>query len=78
VLRETTERQEAIDSGVAKLVGTDPETILREASKLLTRSSAHRKMASRKNPFGDGKASARIAKILARQLKPATALKKAS
>jgi len=78
VLRETTERQEAIDSGVAKLVGTDPVTILREASKLLTRSSAHRKMASRKNPFGDGKASARIAKILARQLKPATALKKAS
>jgi len=78
VLRETTERQEAIDSGVAKLVGTNPDEIVREASKLLTRSSAHRKMASRRNPFGDGKSSQRIVKVLAQHLKSSDALKKAS
>ncbi|WP_109260090.1 non-hydrolyzing UDP-N-acetylglucosamine 2-epimerase [Hyphobacterium indicum] len=68
VLRETTERQEAIDAGVARLVGTDPAVIVREASLLLTRPSAHGRMASRKNPFGDGKASQRITDILARKL----------
>jgi UDP-N-acetylglucosamine 2-epimerase (non-hydrolysing) len=78
VLRETTERQEAIDSGVAKLVGTDPEVIVREASRILSNASVHRKMASRKNPFGDGRASARITDILSRELGSITALKQAS
>lgn len=70
VLRETTERQEAIDSGVAKLVGTEASVIVREASKLLSKSSAHRQMANRKNPFGDGKASQRITDVLKREIMP--------
>lgn len=78
VLRETTERQEAIDAGVARLVGTDPVVIVREASHLLTRPSAHSKMASRKNPFGDGKASQRITGILAGNLPAANALRQVS
>lgn len=78
VLRETTERQEAIDAGVAKLVGTDPGVIVREASRLLTRAAAHRKMASRQNPFGDGKSSPRIADILARELSKPVAFRQAS
>jgi UDP-N-acetylglucosamine 2-epimerase (non-hydrolysing) len=68
VLRETTERQEAIDAGVAILVGTDATVIVREASRLLSKPAAHRQMASRKNPFGDGKASQRIAALLKRKL----------
>jgi UDP-N-acetylglucosamine 2-epimerase (non-hydrolysing) len=78
VLRETTERQEAIDAGVAKLVGTDPDVIVREASMLLTRAAAHRKMASRQNPFGDGTASARIADILTRELGKPNSFRQAS
>jgi len=78
VLRETTERQEAIDAGVAKLVGTDPAVIVREASILLTRAHAHGRMASRKNPFGDGKASQRITGILARKLPAGKELRQAS
>lgn len=76
VLRKTTERQEAIDAGVAKLVGTDAAVIVREASRLLGKPAVHRQMASRKNPFGDGKASQRIADILKRELAP-LALRKA-
>lgn len=68
VLRETTERHEAIDAGVARLVGTDPSKIVNEASRLLSEKAAHRDMADRNNPFGDGYASRRIAEILAAQL----------
>ncbi|MEE2527235.1 UDP-N-acetylglucosamine 2-epimerase (non-hydrolyzing) [Hyphobacterium sp. HN65] len=73
VLRETTERQEAVDAGVARLVGTDPEKIVREASRLLSEKAAHREMADRNNPFGDGQASRRIAEILKAELSPARA-----
>jgi UDP-N-acetylglucosamine 2-epimerase (non-hydrolysing) len=76
VLRKTTERQEAIDAGVARLVGTDPDVIVREASLLLTRKAAHARMAGRKNPFGDGQASRRIVEILRREL-PAAEMKAA-
>jgi UDP-N-acetylglucosamine 2-epimerase (non-hydrolysing) len=65
VLRETTERPEGIESGVAKLVGTDEETIFREAERLLTDESAYATMARMSNPYGDGKASERIAAIFA-------------
>jgi UDP-N-acetylglucosamine 2-epimerase (non-hydrolysing) len=68
VLRETTERREAIDAGVASLVGTRSASIVAEASRILEQKSAHSDMATRENPFGDGNASKRIAKILAQQL----------
>ena len=63
VLRRTTERPEAVDAGTARLVGTDPAAILEEASRLLSDTSAYGAMSRAVNPFGDGKASARILKL---------------
>jgi len=60
VLRETTERPEAITGGVALMVGTDTERIMAEASRLLSDASAYQAMAHAINPFGDGKATERI------------------
>jgi len=60
VLRDKTERPEAIDAGVARLVGTDPDRILREVTVLLGDSDAYRRMAVGSSPFGDGHASERI------------------
>ena len=60
VLRDTTERQEAIEAGTAMLVGTNPSTIVRNAVRLLNDSSRMRAPNRMKNPFGDGKASERI------------------
>lgn len=62
VMRESTERPEGVDAGTLKLVGTSYETILAEASHLLTDAAAHRKMVETKNPYGDGQASERIVK----------------
>lgn len=64
VLRETTERQEAVNAGTAKLIGTDPEQILAAASQLLSDSSAYQEMATAINPFGDGHAAERILQIV--------------
>ncbi|MFK8183112.1 MAG: non-hydrolyzing UDP-N-acetylglucosamine 2-epimerase [Phormidesmis sp.] len=61
VLRETTERPEAIDAGTAKLVGTHAATIADEAAQLLSDEAAYAKMAKAVNPFGDGHAAERIA-----------------
>ena len=60
VLRRTTERPEAVDAGTARLVGTDSDSITREASRLLDDPSAYEQMARSVNPFGDGQASGRI------------------
>ena len=60
VMRETTERQEAIEAGTACLVGTSRERITREALRLLDNSAAFQAMAAASNPFGDGKAAERI------------------
>jgi UDP-N-acetylglucosamine 2-epimerase (non-hydrolysing) len=65
VLRETTERPEGVEAGVARLVGTCGERIVAEASRLLTSESAWLEMARAVNPYGDGRASGRIAAILA-------------
>jgi UDP-N-acetylglucosamine 2-epimerase (non-hydrolysing) len=65
VLRETTERPEGVDAGVARLVGTDPDRIVAAASELLTNPAAHAAMACASNPYGDGHAAERIAAILA-------------
>jgi UDP-N-acetylglucosamine 2-epimerase (non-hydrolysing) len=64
VLRETTERPEAVDAGTAKLIGTDRDRILSEASTLLESSEAYATMANAVNPFGDGQASERIVNIV--------------
>ncbi|MDH7568601.1 MAG: UDP-N-acetylglucosamine 2-epimerase (non-hydrolyzing) [Armatimonadota bacterium] len=60
VLRETTERPEGVEAGVAKLVGTDPDRIEAEAAALLADEQHYRQMAHAVNPYGDGNASARI------------------
>jgi UDP-N-acetylglucosamine 2-epimerase (non-hydrolysing) len=60
VMREVTERQEGVAAGTVKLVGTDANVILGEASRLITDEAAYEAMASRINPYGDGSASQRI------------------
>jgi UDP-N-acetylglucosamine 2-epimerase (non-hydrolysing) len=60
VLREKTERPEAVAAGTAKLAGTSTEKIVREASRLLDDSAEYQRMARLENPYGDGRASARI------------------
>ncbi|MEL7084347.1 MAG: UDP-N-acetylglucosamine 2-epimerase (non-hydrolyzing) [Cyanobacteria bacterium P01_A01_bin.3] len=60
VLRNTTERPEAIDAGTAKLVGTSTATIVKEATTLLRDPHAYNQMAQATNPFGDGNATSRI------------------
>ena len=64
VLRETTERPEAVEAGTARLVGTDTKTVVEAASELLSDETAYAKMARAINPFGDGKAAERIASIV--------------
>ena len=64
VLRETTERPEAIAAGTAQLVGTNPERIVTTASQLLSKPSAYETMATAINPFGDGHAAERILEIV--------------
>jgi UDP-N-acetylglucosamine 2-epimerase (non-hydrolysing) len=65
VLRDTTERPEGIEAGVARLVGTDRERIFAAAAELLTSEAACAAMARAINPYGDGQAAERIAAILA-------------
>ncbi|MEO0406804.1 MAG: UDP-N-acetylglucosamine 2-epimerase (non-hydrolyzing) [Cyanobacteria bacterium P01_A01_bin.135] len=60
VLRETTERGEAIAAGTAKLIGTDTARVVAETQGLLTDEARYNQMATAINPFGDGKASLRI------------------
>ncbi|MFO0171044.1 MAG: non-hydrolyzing UDP-N-acetylglucosamine 2-epimerase, partial [Aphanizomenon sp.] len=64
VLRDTTERPEAVTAGTAKLVGTQTESIVTSASELLRDSAAYMKMANAINPFGDGHAAERILRLV--------------
>lgn len=64
VLRETTERPEAVDAGVVRVVGTDPADLVSETRRLLQDPAAHAAMAQAINPYGDGKASERIVRCL--------------
>jgi UDP-N-acetylglucosamine 2-epimerase (non-hydrolysing) len=59
VMRDTTERPEAVEAGTVKLVGTDYTTIVAEATRLLTDPAAYRQMANAVNPYGDGLAAPR-------------------
>lgn len=68
VLRDKTERPEAVAAGAARIVGTDPGRIAREAGRLLDSPTAYSRMARVRNPFGDGRAGVRIARALCRRL----------
>jgi UDP-N-acetylglucosamine 2-epimerase (non-hydrolysing) len=68
VMRNESERPEAIEAGVAMLVGQDPETIVSVASRLLADPEAYRSMARNVSPYGDGRASARIVSIVRRHV----------
>lgn len=64
VMRDVTERPEAVASGTVKLVGTDTDNIINEVERLLMDNSAYLQMTHAHNPYGDGKACQRIASIL--------------
>lgn len=65
VMRDTTERPEAIEAGTARLVGTNRETIVASVAELLTDPDAYNNMAHAANPFGDGHAAEHIADFIA-------------
>lgn len=68
VMRDTTERPEGVEAGVAQLVGTDVERIVQAASRLLHDRGAYDSMVGHSNPYGDGLAAERIASEIARFL----------
>ena len=67
VMRDTTERPEALESGTVHLVGTDYDKIINEVSTLLEDDKAYEKMSKAVNPYGDGKACGRIVNYIAQQ-----------
>ena len=67
VLRDTTERPEAVEAGTVKLVGTAYEDVLHETNRLLDDDEHYRSMAEAANPYGDGKACERIIKAILRK-----------
>lgn len=67
VMRETTERPEAVDAGTVSLVGTEVELIVSQVSMLLSNSYEYQKMSRAHNPYGDGLACVRILEFLARE-----------
>ncbi|HTL89953.1 MAG TPA: UDP-N-acetylglucosamine 2-epimerase (non-hydrolyzing), partial [Leptolyngbya sp.] len=76
VLRETTERPEAVIAGTARLIGTNRDRILKEAGTLLSDPIAYQAMATAVSPFGDGLASERIVQIVERYLSVERSLSK--
>ncbi len=68
VMRETTERPEGVDAGVAQLVGTQSEPIIAAATRLLTDRTAYERMVTATNPYGDGHAAEAIVRHLEQQL----------
>jgi UDP-N-acetylglucosamine 2-epimerase (non-hydrolysing) len=68
VMRDTTERPEAVEAGTVKLVGTNPNRIIEEAQKLLNNENEYNKMSKAHNPYGDGNACGKIIKFLKESL----------
>ena len=68
VMRDTTERPEALESGTVRLVGTDYDRIVAQVSLLLEDNDHYRKMSNAVNPYGDGKASGRIVDFIRKSL----------
>jgi UDP-N-acetylglucosamine 2-epimerase (non-hydrolysing) len=64
VMRDTTERPEAVEAGAVRLIGTDTKKIIDSTGELLTDEHIYVKMSQAINPYGDGKACERIVKIL--------------
>lgn len=64
VMRDTTERPEALEAGTVKLVGTDPDTIVNEVNKLLKDQHLYESMSQAHNPYGDGKTCQKIINII--------------
>ena len=64
VMRDTTERPEALEAGTVKLVGTDTKLIIKEAQKLIDDKIAYEKMSKAHNPYGDGKACSKIVEFI--------------
>jgi UDP-N-acetylglucosamine 2-epimerase (non-hydrolysing) len=69
VMRDTTERPEAVEAGTVKLIGTNKQKIIDAVTKLLTDDTAYKIMARAHNPYGDGKACKRICKLLEEVMK---------
>lgn len=67
VMRQTTERPEAVAAGTVRLVGTDASTIVSSVNKLLDDPQEYRRMSLAHNPYGDGRAADRIASLLSQQ-----------
>lgn len=68
VMRDTTERPEAVDAGTVKLVGTNKEVIIKQSLELLNNQEMYNKMSAAHNPYGDGKACGKIIKFLEERL----------
>lgn len=68
VMRDTTERPEAVAAGTVKLVGTDTQAIINNVSQLLDDEAEYKTMSQAHNPYGDGKACARIIEVLEKDL----------
>ena len=66
VMRDETERPEAVQAGTVRLVGTDKDRIIQEAQLLLTDNNLYKKMSEAHNPYGDGRASLRIVDFIKR------------
>lgn len=64
VMRDTTERPEALEAGTVKLVGTDYDKIVKEVSQLIEDAQYYQTMSEAVNPYGDGKACERIINVL--------------
>ena len=69
VMRDTTERPEAVAAGTVKLVGTDQAKIVSEVAKLMTDAAYYQSMSFAHNPYGDGKACERIVAAIKAHLK---------
>ena len=68
VMRDTTERPEAIAAGTVRLVGSEQDSIFKEVQKLLNDNAEYQKMSKAHNPFGDGSASGKIVNIIKNRL----------
>lgn len=73
VMRDTTERPEAVEAGTVRLVGTDSERIVAEVRRLMDDAQAYEAMSRAHNPYGDGKAARRIVRVLAEAIQPSPA-----
>ncbi len=76
VLRDTTERPEAVEAGTVKLIGTSRERVYEESRRLLTDENEYRRMTEASNPYGDGQAAGRIVQILLHRFNRSTVLPK--